>query len=271
MNLYTCFTENIVSDNECPFILENFDPKDKKSYIMVRINSRQLTDIERKELYDDGYLMPSTVGLVHVYKIYDVASAKIYLIDDNKPDPLTRQLVSQDIKNKIMYKFINRDYILDEYDGSDLFKIFCDYYGNNGNNGNNEIKYTDDEIKKMKCNLCPHNFNCFIDCDRKTAEQLLKDNDKTWLIRPSNVKSFDFIINDNKLKSCSTYYVLSYLVNNKCNHYLFEHAFGEGYYRCSGNYINEIPYVTRKQWYGCFVETLENIIGEINIHDYFIQ
>jgi hypothetical protein len=123
----------------------------------------------------------------------------------------------------------------------------------------------------MKCNLSPNDFICFVDCDRQTAEQLLQDNNKNWLIRPSKIKSFDFVMSNNKLKSCSTYYVLTYLVDAKCYHYLFEHAFGEGYYRCYGNYIDDIPHVIRKQWFGCFVETLENIVEKNKINNYFIN
>lgn len=287
MNFYQLCTDYVTENNDCPFILENFDSKNKSEYVLVRTNTRNITQEERRKL-EEKYKICKTVGYVHVYKAYDVDSAKTYLIDNKNNDPLTRQKPSDDILKKIEWKYNNKKYIKSNYNKVYLFNIFCQYYNNtieldcdkkdifNILHFNNDIKLIildylidNNDVNEMKCNLTPNDFNCFVDCKRDETKQLLKEY--SWLLRPSKIDSFDFY-NNIELQPCSIYYAISIKVNSKINHYLFEHSFGEGYYICSGSYNNEgIPDVKRKSWFGSFVYALEHLIknNNISILDYY--
>jgi hypothetical protein len=274
MNLYEVCSDFIVNNDVCPLILDKFDPKDKGSYILKKINTRNITEDERKYLEEKGYKIYPTVGYVHKYQAYDLDSIKTHLIDNNGNDPLTRNPPSQNILKKIKFKYDNRKYIKSTYDKDKLFNIFCIYYCNKmfvyfSEKINSIIKnylINDDDINEMRCNLIPTDFNCFINCDRQKSNEILTKNNKTWLLRPSNVDSFNFYMNGNNLVPCSVYYVLSVNVKNKVSHYLIEHFFGEGYYFCSGGYNKEgKPNINRNKWFGSFVNALEHFIPNLDI------
>lgn len=276
MDYYSnCFTE-IIENNECPYILDSFDSNNKKDYVLIRINTRNLIPEERKKL-EVKYKICKTVGFVHVYKVYNVESAKIDLVDNKNNDPLTRTKPSNDILKKIIWKFNNKSYIKSNYDKKKLFTTFYLYYSksflsfpSNINNIITNYLINDYDINEMKCNLTLTDFNCYVNCKREETTELLKKC--SWLLRPSKVDSFDFYKKNDELLPCSQYYALSVKINNNIKHYLIEHSFGEGYYTCLGSYdINGIPKIKRNLWFGSFVYALEYLIkkNNLSICDYY--
>jgi len=275
MDYYQICVANTTNNNDCPFILDTFNPQNKKDYILIKTHTRNLKQEERDEL-EKMYKICKTVGYVHIYKAYDVISSKKYLVDDRKNDPLTRKKPSSNILKKINWKFNNRKYIKSYYDKDKLFTTFCLYYSNDLLHFSNNINQiiinyliTSDDINEMKCNLSLTDFNCFVNCKREDTTNLLQNC--SWLLRPSKIDSFDFYKNNDELLPCSQYYALS-LKKKNIEHHLIEHSFGEGYYSCSGSYDkNGIPTVKRNLWFGSFVYILENLIknNNISILDYY--
>lgn len=268
MEFYNVCSDIVTKENDCPFLLENFDSKEKEKYILIRTDTRELKENEREKL--NNYKICSKVGYVHVYKAYDVDSAKKYLIDDGNNDPLTRKKPSDDILKKIQWKYNNKNYIKQNYTKDELFNIFGIYYSKlDFLPFDYKIKsiilnyvLSKNDVNVMKCNLYPNDFNCFVDCKREETNDLL--HNYSWLLRPSSVDSFDFYYNNDEILPCSKYYVLS-LKKNTITHYLIEHSFGEGYYFCTAKFDkNRIPTVKRLKWFGSFVYTLEHLL----IHNY---
>lgn len=270
MSFYNKCWNDISEGCQCPYILENINPEEKKNYILVKADSRKITYEERIEL-EKTHKIHENYGVVHVMKAYDIESAKIDLVDNKKNDPLTRKKPSPNMLRKIKWKFDNRQFIKSEYDKEKLFTTFCLHYSNDllpfsDNINKIIISYliNSDDINEMKCNLNFTDFNCFVNCKREDTPKLLENH--SWLLRPSKIDCFEFYKLDGKLLPCSQFYALSIKKNNSIYHHLIEHSFGEGYYFCDGSYDNNgIPTVIRKCWYGSFVYALEILIKNDNI------
>ena len=172
MTFYDKCWNDISKGCQCPYGLEDINLEEKKDYILVKADSRKITDKERKEL-DKTHKIHRNFGVVHVMKAYDIESAKIDLVDNGKNDPLTRKKPSPNMLSKIKWKFDNRQFIKSEYDKDKLFNTFCLHYSNDllpfsDNINKIIISYliTSDDINEMKCNLNFTDFNCFVNCKR---------------------------------------------------------------------------------------------------------
>jgi hypothetical protein len=256
VSAYGGFVNRVVATVECPFSLDTMEGKKPSEYIMIRENrpltGEAKTSVEKKF---GAKSAPFSSKVCHM-RIYDLESAYRYYVTLGNKDVFTRGVLLHELVEKIKFRYENRALYDIDVSEVDVGKLYERYIKGD--------EVSEAEYNTMRIHLKATDIPQFQNVTRDEAEAKLTEKDD-WLMRPSRMKGYDYMYDEDKKEyvRCSDFYVISlkeeketeYSPSHK--HMLFEHAYGEGYYRVTGHWVDDVLMSSRTEWFPTFFDAIK--------------